>query len=113
MADDLGDSHLQSLKQGGRLPDYSTAQRTVGRIYADAGKGITYKVFPEVNGRTQNIALYNTSGTMVSDVTGTSSSSTPLTGSYTPGSSSCELFDAVLYLSVTPIIALPLLSNTT
>jgi alpha-amylase len=83
MADDLGDSHAKSLKQGGRLPDNSTAQRTVGRIYVAAGKTITYKLFPEVNGRTQNIALYNTSGTIVSQVTGTSSNTTPLTGTYT------------------------------
>ncbi len=84
MADDLGDSHPKSLMQGGRLPTNSAAQRTAGRIYAAAGKTITYKVFPEVNGLSQNIALYNTSGTLVSQVTGTSSNTAPLTGSYTP-----------------------------
>lgn len=86
MANDLGDSHTSSLQQGGRLPDFSTAQRTVGRIYAESGKTITYKVFPEVNGRSQHIALYNTSGTIVSQITGTSSNTAPLTNSYTPGS---------------------------
>lgn len=83
MADDLGDNHAKSLKQGGRLPDNSTAQRTVGRIYVAAGKTITYKVYPEVNGRSQNIALYNTSGSIVSQVTGVSSNTAPLTGTYT------------------------------
>jgi alpha-amylase len=84
MADDLGDSHPSSLRQGGKLPTNSTAQRTAGRIYAASGKTITYKVFPEVNGLSQNIALYNTSGTLLSQVTGASSNTAPLTGSYTP-----------------------------
>jgi alpha-amylase len=84
MADDLGDSHPKSLQQGGRLPNNSTAQRTAGRIYVASGKTITYKVYPEVNGLSQNIALYNTSGTILSQVTGTSSNTLPLTGTYTP-----------------------------
>jgi alpha-amylase len=84
MADDLGDSHPKSLNQGGRLPTNSTAQRTAGRIYAASGKTITYKVFPEVNGFSHNIALYNTSGTLLSQATGTSSNTAPLTGTYTP-----------------------------
>jgi alpha-amylase len=84
MADDLGDSHPKSLQQGGRLPNNSTAQRTVGRIYAESGKLVTYRVFPEVNGLSQNIALYNTSGTLVSQATGASSNTVPLTGTYTP-----------------------------
>jgi alpha-amylase len=84
MANDLGDSHVRSLQQGGALPTNSTAQRTAGRIYAAAGKTITYKVFPEVNGTSQNLALYNTSGTIVAQVTGSSSNTTPLTGTYTP-----------------------------
>ena len=84
MADDLGDSHANSLKQGGRLPSNSTAQRIAGRIYAAANQTITYKLYPEVNGTAQNIALYNTSGTLVSQVSGTSSNTSPLTGTYTP-----------------------------
>jgi alpha-amylase len=84
MADDLGDSHPKSLMQGGKLPANSTALRNVGRIYAASGKTITYKVFPEVNGLSQNIALYNTSGTILSQVTGASSNTAPLTGTFTP-----------------------------
>ena len=87
MADDLGDSHANSLQQGGKLPTNSTAQRTAGRIYANAGNVVNYKLYPEVNGTSQNIAIYNTSGTLVSQVTGTSSSSSPLTGTYTPSAS--------------------------
>jgi alpha-amylase len=84
MADDLGDSHVKSLKQGGQLPTNSTAQRTVGRIYVQSGKAITYQLFPAVNGLSQNIAFYNTGNTLLSQATGVSSATTPLTGSYTP-----------------------------
>jgi Alpha amylase, catalytic domain len=84
MANDLGDSHIKSLKQGGELPANSTAQRTVGRIYVQSGKPISYQLFPAVNGLSQNIALYTTSNTILSQATGVSSNTTPLSGSYTP-----------------------------
>jgi alpha-amylase len=86
MANDLGDNHVKSLRQGGALPGNSTAQRTAGRIYVQSGTTVTYKLSPEVNGRSHNIALYNTSGTLVSQVTGVSSNTAPLTGTYTPSS---------------------------
>lgn len=84
MANDLGDSNINSLQQGGKLPANSTAQRIVGRIFASANQSITYKLFPELNGTSQNIALYNTTGTIVSQVTGTSTNTAPLTGNYMP-----------------------------
>jgi alpha-amylase len=84
MADDLGDSHAKSLKQGGRLPANSTAQRTVGRIFAVSGKPITTMLFPEINGRSQRIVVYNVSGGIVASITGTSSNTAPLTLNYTP-----------------------------
>ena len=46
MADDLGDSHISSLQQGGALPSNSKDCRTVGRIYAKAGTDMTFSVFP-------------------------------------------------------------------
>ena len=46
MADDLGDSHISSLQQGGALPTNSKDCRTVGRIYAKAGTDMTFSVFP-------------------------------------------------------------------
>ncbi|MFN3393754.1 MAG: hypothetical protein ACK424_04275, partial [Candidatus Thermochlorobacter sp.] len=45
MADDLGDSHPRSLLQGGSLPTNSTAWRTVGNIYPEAGQPINLRVF--------------------------------------------------------------------
>lgn len=46
MADDLGDSHPQSLRQGGAVPDSSLAWRTCGRIYAAAGQPIQLLLTP-------------------------------------------------------------------
>ena len=46
MADDLGDSHTASLRQGGAVPDSSLAWRTAGRVYVAAGQPITYIVTP-------------------------------------------------------------------
>jgi alpha-amylase len=84
MADDLGDSHVKSLRQGGQLPANSVAQRTVGRIYVQSGKAITYKLSPAINGLSQNIALYNTSNSIVSQITGVSTNTSPLTNTYNP-----------------------------
>jgi len=36
MADDLGDSHCNSLGYGGALPDNSTNQRVVGKIFGSS-----------------------------------------------------------------------------
>jgi len=88
MADDLGDSHAKSLKQGGKLPNNSTAQRTAGRLYVATGKAITCKVFPEVDGRTLNVAIYNASGTtLLQQATGVSTAAAPLTITHNPASS--------------------------
>ena len=87
MADDLGDSHAKSLKQGGKLPNNSTAQRTAGRIYSASSKVVTCKVFPEVDGRSLNVAIYNATGTtLLAQATGVATSAAPLTLTYTPTS---------------------------
>jgi alpha-amylase len=86
MADDLGDSHAKSLRQGGQLPLNSTAERTAGSIFAEAGKPITVLLFPAVNGRTQRVSIYNAANQSVSSITGTSSNTAPLTLNYTPTS---------------------------
>ena len=83
MANDLGDSNTNSLRQGGALPANSTGQRIAGRIFAANGKTITYKVFPAVDGRSQTITLYSGS-TVLAGLTGVSTAAVPLTGTYTP-----------------------------
>lgn len=83
MADDLGDSHAKSLKQGGKLPNNSTAQRTVGRIYSN-NTAVTCKVYPEVDGRSLNVAIYNAAGTtLLAQTTGIATAAAPLTLNYT------------------------------
>ena len=85
MADDLGDSHVKSLKQGGKLPNNSTATRTAGRIYTASGQTITVKVFPEVDGRTLHVAIYDASGTTIlAQATGVSTAAAPLTLTHNP-----------------------------
>ena len=84
MANDLGDSHTNSLRQGGSLPTNSTAERIAGRIYAQAGLPINLLVYPEVNSRSQTIMLYNTANTIVSEKTGVSTNTAPLNHSFTP-----------------------------
>ncbi|MBU6158653.1 MAG: T9SS type A sorting domain-containing protein [Bacteroidetes bacterium] len=84
MADDLGDSHVNSLRQGGQLPLNSTAQRTAGAIFAEAGKPISVQLFPQVSGGTQQISIHNSANTAVATRSGTSSSTAPLTLSFTP-----------------------------
>jgi len=49
MSDDLGDSHMSSLQQGGALPNNSLECRTVGRIYAKSGTTINVELYPSVS----------------------------------------------------------------
>jgi alpha-amylase len=48
MSDDLGDTHLSSLQQGGALPNNSMDCRTVGRIFAKSGSTINIELYPSV-----------------------------------------------------------------
>ena len=83
MADDLGDSHCQSLGQGGRIPDNITNERVTGRIFTDSNKVITYPLTPEVDGRDLTITLYNSNGEVVSTSSGVATIASPLTGTFT------------------------------
>ncbi|MBK8818478.1 MAG: hypothetical protein IPN49_05065 [Saprospiraceae bacterium] len=42
MEDDLGDSHCESLVQGGRLPANSCSYRIVGKIFSKSGSSVNY-----------------------------------------------------------------------
>jgi alpha-amylase len=85
LADDLGDSHTNSLKQGGQLPSGSTAYRTAGKIFVESGKTITYELYPSNDSYTLDIVLSNSSGTILSSERGTGN----LKGTYTPSSTEC------------------------
>lgn len=81
MADDLGDSNPNSLKQSGALPTNSTAWHTVGRVFTESGKPITIQLFPEVNGRNQTVEVRFNNNSLGSR-SGISSSTNPLQGSF-------------------------------
>jgi alpha-amylase len=69
MADDLGDSHLRSLRQGGALPHRSKEIRMAGKVFAQAGKVLTYRLFPSFN---RNLCLFltNQCGQIIDSVCG-------------------------------------------
>ncbi|MEE1183609.1 MAG: alpha-amylase domain-containing protein, partial [Paludibacteraceae bacterium] len=80
MADDLGDSHCNSLGQGGALPEKSCEQRLVGKIYVESGKKISYNVYQEKTGNDVTFALYDLDGNQLHKKNSTKT----ITGSYTP-----------------------------
>ena len=80
MADDLGDSHCNSLGQGGALPANSCEQRLVGKIYVESGKDITYNVYQEKNGNDVTFALYDLDGNLLHKKNTTKT----ITGTYKP-----------------------------
>jgi alpha-amylase len=80
MADDLGDAHVNSLGQGGAIPASSTNFRIAGKIYVEAGKPITYILYPENATKALYVGLYNSAGTLLSSKSGLGT----LTNSYVP-----------------------------
>ena len=84
MADDLGDSHCQSLGQGGKLPDNSTNERIAGRIFAASGKAITCQVSPEIDGKDLTISLYGADGSLLATASGVSTVAAPSMVTYNP-----------------------------
>jgi alpha-amylase len=89
LADDLGDSHPKSLRQGGALPSGSFAARLAGKIYAVAGKPISYKLFSSLD---RSLCLYLTDqcGRKLDSVQGTG----PLSKVFTPAQTAWYQFQA-------------------
>ncbi len=79
MADDLGDSHPNSLQQGGALPANSTAQRTVGSIFVKSGEILNYEIYPEADNNSTTVKFYNGTSQIHSKT-----SIGSVTGSFTP-----------------------------
>lgn len=74
MANDLGDSHPSSLRQGGALPANSNAVRTAGRIFVEANRPITVELFPTITTSPRNLAVElcnSNASTILRTVTGT------------------------------------------
>ncbi len=76
MANDLGDSHCQSLMQGGALPANSTNSRTVGKIFVQSGTSISYVVEPQTDAAV--VTFFDLDGNTLHTATGAGS----ITGSF-------------------------------
>ena len=71
MADDLGDSHLASLQQGGKLPTNSTECRIVGKIHASSQENISVELYPLFNNLSIDILLLDNNCSIIDSVSGT------------------------------------------
>jgi len=86
MADDLGDSHPNSLRQGGALPANSTVMRVVGKIFPAAAKTVTLNAYPQfLTNRYELLVLGNT-GAQITNVVGFGN----LTLTYAPSAAEYE-----------------------
>ena len=67
---DLGDSHPNSLRQGGARPATSTVMRVVGKIFPAAAKTVTFNAFPQFpTNRCELLVLGNT-GAQITNLVG-------------------------------------------
>ncbi|MBI3866930.1 MAG: DUF1939 domain-containing protein [Verrucomicrobia bacterium] len=82
MADDLGDSHPNSLRQGGALPAQSTQPRNVGRVFPAKGFPLVVDVYPSRSDAALTLEISDEAG-HVAQQTGTNTFSIR----YTPSSS--------------------------
>ena len=64
MADDLGDSHCESLGQGGGLPENSYSYRIVGKVFPKANSTVNYEMFfnPTLTNVSNCIEFYTPTG---------------------------------------------------
>ncbi|PYJ62499.1 MAG: hypothetical protein DME24_03630 [Verrucomicrobia bacterium] len=86
MADDLGDSHPNSLGQGGALPANSTAMRTAGKIFPATGKTVTINTYPQLSSARCELLVFDNSGAQLTNVVGVGN----LTLGYAPPDSEYE-----------------------
>lgn len=70
MSDDLGDSHIASLQQGGKLPNQSKDCRVVGKVHADAQTNITVELYPLFNNLSIDILLLDSNCNAIDSVSG-------------------------------------------
>jgi alpha-amylase len=82
MANDLGDNHASSLRQGGALPASSTALRYAGKVFNEGGKTITVNVYPSNAAYNLTVGIYSNADVLLSSTSGTGT----LTLNYTPAS---------------------------
>ena len=70
MADDLGDSHPNSLHQGGALPANSASLRVVGKIFPAAGKTVALNAYPQFPTNRYELLILSSTGAQITNVVG-------------------------------------------
>ena len=70
MADDLGDSHVASLQQGGKLPSNSQECRVVGKIFPKANSTISVEFYPLFSTLSINLLLVDTNCNVIDSSSG-------------------------------------------
>lgn len=65
MENDLGDSHCESLRQGGRTPDNSLNPRTVGKIFVAADSTVSYTLYLGTPGTDLTVGFYDLNGNLI------------------------------------------------
>ena len=87
MENDLGDSHCESLTQGGRTPDNSPNDRVVGKIFSKENTNVSYTVFLGNAANSLTVEFYDLAGNLL-DIGGGnfatfSGTGTSISGSFT------------------------------
>lgn len=80
MENDLGDSHCESLGQGGRTPNNSPNARVVGKIFSKGSSSVSYVVYLGTPGVSLTVDFYDLNGNLLHT---NNSSSTSISGSFT------------------------------
>ena len=70
MADDLGDSHVASLQQGGKLPSNSQECRVVGKVFPKANSTISVELYPLFSTLSINLLLVDSNCNVIDSISG-------------------------------------------
>ena len=70
MADDLGDSHVASLQQGGKLPSNSQECRVVGKVFPKANSTISVELYPLFSALSINLLLLDSNCNVIDSTSG-------------------------------------------
>ena len=70
MANDLGDSHISSLQQGGMLPNQSKECRVVGKVHLKTQSNLNIEFYPLFNNLSVDILLLDSNCNTIDSITG-------------------------------------------
>ena len=70
MANDLGDSHISSLQQGGMLPNQSKECRVVGKVHLETQSNLNIEFYPLLNNLSVDILLLDSNCNTIDSITG-------------------------------------------